>query len=83
LENRGVDSPRYFASSVLCFSFPLAVSSSLARQVLPGLIASTRSLAATVIAVGISAPELATAVVAKLRRHDEIALGTILGQQYF
>ncbi|HEY7841204.1 MAG TPA: sodium:calcium antiporter [Gammaproteobacteria bacterium] len=40
-------------------------------------------IAATVVAVGTSAPELATAVVAKLRGHDEIGLGTILGSNIF
>lgn len=40
-------------------------------------------IAATVVAVGTSAPELATAVIAKLRGHDEIGLGTILGSNIF
>jgi cation:H+ antiporter len=40
-------------------------------------------IAATVVAVGTSAPELATAIVAKLRGHDEIGLGTILGSNIF
>ena len=40
-------------------------------------------IGATVIAVGTSVPELATAVVAKLRGHDEVGLGTILGSNIF
>lgn len=36
-------------------------------------------IGATIVAVGTSVPELATTVVAKLRGHDEIGLGTILG----
>jgi cation:H+ antiporter len=40
-------------------------------------------IGATIVAVGTSAPELATTVVAKLRRHDEVALGTILGSNIF
>lgn len=40
-------------------------------------------IGATVVAVGTSVPELATAVVAKLRGHDEVGLGTILGSNIF
>jgi cation:H+ antiporter len=40
-------------------------------------------IGATVVAVGTSVPELATTVVAKLRGHDEIGLGTILGSNLF
>lgn len=40
-------------------------------------------IGATVVAVGTSAPELATAVIAKLRGHDEVGLGTILGSNIF
>jgi cation:H+ antiporter len=36
-----------------------------------------------IVAMGTSAPELATAVVAKLRGHDEVGLGTILGSNIF
>lgn len=38
---------------------------------------------AIIVAVGTSVPELATAVIAKLRGHDEIGLGTILGSNIF
>ena len=37
----------------------------------------------TLVAVGTSLPELATAVVAGLRRHSEIALGNVLGSNLF
>jgi len=36
-----------------------------------------------VVAVGTSIPELATTVIAKLRGHDEVGLGTILGSNIF
>jgi len=36
-----------------------------------------------VVAVGTSAPEIATAVAAQLRRHGEITLGVILGSNIF
>jgi cation:H+ antiporter len=38
---------------------------------------------ATVVAIGTSVPELATLVVAGLRGHSEISLGTILGSNLF
>jgi cation:H+ antiporter len=38
---------------------------------------------ATLVAVGTSMPELATTIVSKIRRHDEIGLGTILGSNIF
>jgi cation:H+ antiporter len=40
-------------------------------------------IGATLVAVGTSAPELATAVIAKLRGHDEVGLGTLLGSNIF
>ena len=38
---------------------------------------------ATVVAVGTSVPELATAVIAKLRGHDDVSLGMMLGSNIF
>lgn len=40
-------------------------------------------IGATVVAVGTSIPELATTIIAKLRGHDEVGLGTILGSNIF
>lgn len=40
-------------------------------------------IGATLVALGTSAPELAIAIVAKLRGHDEVGLGTILGSNIF
>jgi cation:H+ antiporter len=40
-------------------------------------------IGATIIAVGTSVPELATTVISKLRGHDEIGFGTILGSNIF
>ena len=40
-------------------------------------------IGATVVAIGTSTPELATTVIAKLRRHDEVGLGTILGSNIY
>lgn len=40
-------------------------------------------IGATLVAVGTSTPELATTVMAKLRGHGEVGLGTILGSNIF
>jgi cation:H+ antiporter len=40
-------------------------------------------IGATIVAAGTSMPELATAIVAKLRGHDEVGLGAILGSNIF
>jgi cation:H+ antiporter len=40
-------------------------------------------IGATIVAVGTSVPELATTVIAKLRGHDEVGLGTIIGSNIF
>lgn len=40
-------------------------------------------IGATVVAVGTSVPELATTVLAKLKGHDEVGLGTVLGSNIF
>lgn len=37
----------------------------------------------TLVALGTSTPELATTIIAKLRGHDEVSLGTILGSNIF
>lgn len=38
---------------------------------------------AVLVALGTSAPELATMIAARLRKHDEVAVGTILGSNIF
>ena len=40
-------------------------------------------IGATIVAVGTSVPELATTLVSKLRGHDEVGLGTVLGSNVF
>ena len=40
-------------------------------------------IGATIVAVETSVPELATTLIAKLRGHDEVGLGTILGSNIF
>lgn len=40
-------------------------------------------IGATLVALGTSAPELATVIISRLRKHDEVGLGTILGSNIF
>ena len=40
-------------------------------------------IGATIVAIGTSIPELATALIAKWRGHDDIGLGTLLGSNIF
>lgn len=40
-------------------------------------------IGATIVAIGTSIPELATAIISKLRGHDEVGLGTIVGSNIF
>jgi len=40
-------------------------------------------IGATIVAVGTSVPELATALIAKWRGHDDLGLGTLLGSNIF
>lgn len=40
-------------------------------------------IGATIVAIGTSAPEIATVVISRIRKHDEIGLGTILGSNIF
>jgi len=40
-------------------------------------------IGATVVAIGTTTPELATVIISKLRNHEEVGLGTILGSNIF
>lgn len=40
-------------------------------------------VSATVVALGTGTPELATVIISKLRGHDEVGLGTVLGSNLF
>ena len=40
-------------------------------------------IGATIVAVGTAVPELTTTIIAKLRGHDEVGLGMILGSNIF
>lgn len=40
-------------------------------------------IGATLVAIGTSAPEIATVVISRIRKHDEVGLGTVLGSNIF
>lgn len=40
-------------------------------------------IGATLVAIGTSTPELATAIIARLRRHDEVGIGALLGSNIY
>jgi cation:H+ antiporter len=40
-------------------------------------------IGATIVAIGTSVPELATTLISKLRGHDEVGLGTVLGSNIY
>lgn len=68
------------------FAFLLAAGSLIvagARGIATSFGVNEFIIGATIVAVGTSAPELATTVIAKLRGHEEVGLGTILGSNIF
>ena len=80
--------PRWFTLLASALGLALLVAAGV------GIVAGARGLAiafgvdefvvgATIVAVGTSTPELATTLVAKLRGHDEVGLGTVLGSNIF
>lgn len=40
-------------------------------------------IGATIVAIGTSVPELATAIIARVKGHDEVGLGTVLGSNIY
>ena len=86
---KGVETNRGWLAWVLCVlgllllvvagDFIVTGAKSLARSF--GL--DEFVIGATIVAVGTSMPELATTLVAKLRGHDDVGLGTILGSNIF
>jgi len=54
-----------------------------AREIAVSFGLSEFIIGATIVAIGTSVPELATAIIAKLRGHDEVGLGTILGSNIY
>ena len=68
----------------------LALLVAAGRVILAGAIGVSEALGwdafvvgAVLVALGTSAPELATVLIARLRGHDEVAVGTLLGSNIF
>lgn len=54
-----------------------------ATEIAHGFGISEFVIGGTIVALGTSVPELATAIMSRLRGHDEVGLGTILGSNIF
>ena len=67
--------------AALVLSGTLIVSGGTALGEMLGV--STFLIGVTVVAFGTSSPELATAIISKLRGHDEVGIGTVLGSNVF
>jgi cation:H+ antiporter len=72
------------------FLIGLALLIAAGRAIVPGAVGISSALGwdgfvvgAVIVALGTSAPELTTVLVARLRGHDEVAVGTILGSNIF
>ena len=70
-----------FGLIVLMIGARLLVTS--ATEIARGFGISEAVIGLTIVAIGTSLPELATSIVAAIRRHPEIAVGNILGSNIF
>lgn len=66
---------------LLCFGGKILVDNAVILATLAGL--SQAFIGLTIVAVGTSLPELATSVVAAIHKHDDIAVGNIVGSNIF
>ena len=78
------------ASVIVNLGVGLLLLVAAGRVVLAGAVGFSEALGwdgfvvgAVLVALGTSAPELATVVIARVRGHDEVAVGTILGSNIF
>ncbi len=84
------DRPRTLVGSLLvvtCGVIGVVIGSDFlvtgAVELARGFGVSEATIGLTLVAVGTSLPELATAVMAALRRHSDLALGNVLGSNIF
>lgn len=84
-----VGRPRGWPAAVLCV-IGIVLLVSAGRLIVIGATGIAASfgidqfvIGATIVALGTSVPEIATTVIAKVRGHDEVGLGTILGSNIF
>ncbi len=54
-----------------------------ARGIAVSFAISEFVIGATIVAIGTSVPELATTIIARIRGHEEVGLGTVLGSNIF
>lgn len=66
---------------LLCLGGKILVDNAVILATLAGL--SQAFIGLTIVAVGTSLPELATSVVAAIHKHDDIAVGNIVGSNIF
>jgi cation:H+ antiporter len=76
--------------AMLCFGAGLVLLVAAGRTIVTGAVGIAHSfglnefvIGATVVALGTSVPELATTIMAKLRGHEEVAIGTVIGSNIF
>lgn len=77
---------RAILESVAGFAFLVAAGKLIiagATDIARSFGLSEFAIGATVVAIGTSVPELATAIISRLRGHDEVGLGTVLGSNIF
>ncbi len=67
--------------TLLCVGGKILVDNAVILATLAGL--SQAFIGLTIVAVGTSLPELATSVVAAIHKHDDIAVGNIVGSNIF
>ena len=82
-ERRGWLALLYFGAGLLLLLLAGRLVVAGARGIALSFGIDTFLIGATLVALGTSMPELATSVMAKLRGHDEVGLGTILGSNIF
>jgi cation:H+ antiporter len=90
IEDEGVPAPTSLPVSALWVAGGLVALMLGARFLVDGAVAIARGyemseafIGLTIVAVGTSLPELATSLIAALRRQSEIAIGNIIGSNIF
>jgi len=89
-EEEGLPAPASLPASLLWVALGLVALMTGARFLVDGAVAIARGhgiseafIGLTIVAVGTSLPELATSLIAALRRQSEIAIGNIVGSNIF
>jgi cation:H+ antiporter len=86
IESKPTNKPVIFAQNIAGLVLLVTAGNLMvfgAKSIAQGFGISDFIIGATVVAVGTSIPELSTTLTAKLRGHDDIGLGTVLGSNIF